>query len=246
MPRPVPEAFSLANLRVVLIGTRNPLNIGAAARAMSNFGFSDLALVRPYDPAFREARSALGGASVLKQAVQYTGVGEAVSGCDLVVGTASAGQRTPQLPFHSLEQEARLIRRRLAAGRVAMLFGSEKVGLSNEALDHCHRLVTIPTVETNFSMNLGQAVAVCLYELIRSSAAPKPGKEAPRARSGELERITQMLFDILTTSGYINPRTQTSSQAKVRRLVRRFTLNDEDARTLLGMLRQITWKLDHK
>jgi tRNA/rRNA methyltransferase len=243
MPGTIPRAPAPANLRVVLIGTRNPLNMGAVARAMSNFGFSDLAVVRPYDPAFREAQSAAGGTSVLRQAVLYQSIAEAVADCDLVVGTASVGQRTPLLPFHNLEQAARRIRR-LASGRVALLFGSEKVGLSNQDLDHCHCLLTIPTVETNFSMNLGQAAAVCLYELIRSSAVPKQRKEARRAQSGELERITQMLFDILTTSGYVQPRTRASAEAKVRRLVRRLALNAEDARTLLGMLRQVTWKLD--
>src|SRR5215470_6985308 len=116
MPRTFAKAPSLENLRVVLVGTRNPLNIGAAARALSNFGFADLAVVRPYEPAFREAKSAVGGRSVLKRAAQYASVAEAVSDCHLVVGTASLGQRTPQQPFRDLKQGARLIRDRLSSG----------------------------------------------------------------------------------------------------------------------------------
>jgi TrmH family RNA methyltransferase len=244
MPRLLLKAPPLENLRVVLVGTRNPLNIGAAARALSNFGFSQLAVVRPYEPAFREAKSAVGGRSLLKRATQYASVAEAVADCRFIVGTASLGQRTPQQPFHDLKEGARLIRNRLASGPVALLFGSEKAGLSNEDLNHCHCLLTIPTSEANLSMNLGQAVAVCLYELIRPSATPRTlPKELPTARSGELERITKMLFDILARSGYVKPRTQVSAEAKVRRLVRRLQIDQEDARTLLGMFRQISWKM---
>src|SRR5580698_8773708 len=102
--------FSKADLRVVLVAPRNPLNIGAAARAMANFGCARLRVVNAYEVALREARSAMGAAPV------------------------------------------------------ALLFGSEKFGLSDEDMSYCHWLMRIPTVDLNLSMNLGQAVAVCLYE----------------------------------------------------------------------------------
>ena len=120
------------NLRVVLVATRNPLNLGAAARAMSNFGFAHLRVVNPYDVAFREARSAVGASRCLANAEEFKSVAEAVADCALVVGTTAVRHRELQHPLRRLEYGARLIRKQLASGRVALLFGSEKVGLSNE------------------------------------------------------------------------------------------------------------------
>jgi TrmH family RNA methyltransferase len=149
-------------LCVVLVATRNPLNLGAAARAMSNFGFVRLRVVNPFPVAFRDARSAVGASKVLAAAEEYTTVAEAVADCTLVVGTTAVGSRALQHPLHRLEHGARLIRKRLASGQVALLFGSEKRGLSNADFSHCHWLLRIPTSQDNRSMNLGQAVAVCL------------------------------------------------------------------------------------
>src|SRR6267143_2166741 len=146
----------LDRLRVVLVSPRNPLNIGAAARAMSNFGFLHLRVVSPYEVAFREARSAVGAASQLSNAEEYTSVAEAVADCTLVVGTTAVGQRDLQHPLRRLEYGARIIRKQLGSSRVALLFGSERVGLSNQDLSHCHLLLRIPTHEANISMNLGQ------------------------------------------------------------------------------------------
>ncbi len=155
----------------MLVSTRNPLNIGAAARAMSNLGFLRLRVVNPYEASFREARSAVGAAPLLAKAEQYSSVAEAVADCSLVVGTTAVGNRELHHPLRLLQDAAPLIRKRLRAGsRVALLFGSEKRGLSNDDFSHCHWLMHIPTREEHTSMNLGQAVAVCLYELARSSA----------------------------------------------------------------------------
>src|SRR6266704_4860337 len=152
-------------LHVVLVATRNPVNIGAAARAMSNFGFPCLRLVNPYEPAFREARSAVGASKLLASSEVYKSVAEAVADCTLVVGTTAVRHRDLHHPLRRLEIGARLLRKHLASSRVALLFGSEKRGLSNEDLSHCHWLIRIPTREEHRSMNLGQAVAVCLYGL---------------------------------------------------------------------------------
>ena len=154
---------------MVLISPRNPLNIGAAARAMSNFGFGQLRVVNAYHVAYAEARSAVNAAQVLAQSQQYGTVAEAVGDCTLVVGTASLGNRALALPVRRLETAGREMLTEIAkGGRIALLFGSEKFGLSNEDLSHCHALCRIPTRSEHQSMNLGQAVAVCLYELIRS------------------------------------------------------------------------------
>ena len=231
-------------LAVVLVSTRNPLNIGAAARAMANFGFNDLRVVNPYEVAFREARSAVGAAPLLAKAREYSTIADAVADCTLVVGTTSLGHRGLQHPLRRLEYGARLIRTATTSSHVALLFGSEKFGLTNEELAHCHWLMRIATATSDLSMNLGQAVAVCLYELVRDrrAAQAKPTRLKP-AKAGEIEQITVLLLDVLGRAGYINAKTAASTEEKVRRLVRRLAVTDRDAAVVLGMLRQILWKI---
>jgi TrmH family RNA methyltransferase len=229
-----------ANVHVVLVHPRNPLNIGAAARAMSNFGFLSLRLVQPYDVAWREARSAVGAGAVLEAAQVCDTVGEAVADCSLVVGTASIGHRELKLSVKRLELAAREIRSH--PGQVALLFGSEKYGLSNHDLSHCHLLLRIPTREEHESMNLGQAVAICLYELTAKRANLRFKAKSP-AGSASLQRLDAALVRVLDQCGY--PATE-STPLQLRRLVRRMNLSEQDAAIWLGLLRQIRWKLDAK
>ena len=227
-----------------MVATRNPLNIGAAARAMANFGFSRLRVVKAYDVAFREARSAVGAAPLLESAEDFASLADAVADCRLVVGTTSVGHRELQHPLRRLEYGARLIRRAAAEAPAALLFGSEKFGLSNQDLSHCQWLMRIPTVGLDLSMNLGQAVALCLYELARDPKAVRARRGKIRAASAaENEQITAMLLEALERSGYVNPVTAASTEEKVRRLVRRLDIAARDAPVLLGMLRQILWKV---
>jgi tRNA/rRNA methyltransferase len=230
-------------LAVVLVSTRNPLNIGAAARAMSNFGFSRLRVVRPYEVAFREARSAVGAAPILASAEEYGGVAEAVADCTLVVGTTAAHNRELHHPLRSLPDGTHLIRAQLRSSRVALLFGSEKRGLSNEDLSHCHWLMRIPTREEHGSMNLGQAVAVCLYEIARVASVAKRVEKVEPAKAGEVEAITQRLLEALTASGYVKPRSAAATGEKIRRMVRRLRIPASDADAWMGILRQILWKV---
>ena len=230
-------------LRVVLVATRNPLNLGAAARAMSNFGFLRLRVVNPYQVAFREARSATDAAALLARAEEYKSVAEAVADCTLVAGTTAGRSRELHHPLRRLEEGARLIRRRLRSGRVALVFGSEKRGLSNQDLSHCHWLLRIPTRDEHASMNLGQAVAVCLYELAREARTPDGPEKIKAAAAGEMERLTGLLLESLAASGYLSPRSGAATREKVRRLVRRLRLPASDAEVWLGMLRQVAWKL---
>jgi len=232
-----PEAAD--HLRVVLVSPRNPLNIGAAARAMSNFGFRHLRLVNPYEVAFREARSAVKAGAILQSAAEFKTLAEAVADCALVVGTTAAAKRELHHPLRRLEYAGRLLRKALAAGPVALLFGSEKFGLGNDDLAYCHWLLRIPAREEHGSMNLGQSVAVCLYELIRVARVPTP-EPRKRPTSEDLERLTELLREVLERSGYVHA---TSTEAKVRRLVRRLDLNAHDAEIWIGMFRQILWKL---
>ena len=210
---------------------------------MANFGFSHLRVVNPYDVAFREARSAVGAAPLLRAAENFGNVADAIADCHLVVGTTSVGHRELHHPLRRLEHGARLIRSASARGPVALLFGSEKFGLSNDDLSHCHWLMRIPTVDLNLSMNLGQAVALCLYELARDPRAPQTSRKSKPATSAELHQISVMLLDALLASGYTNPVTAQSTEEKVRRLVRRLNIAARDVPILLGMLRQIQWKV---
>ena len=235
--------LQLDRLRVVLVTPHNPLNLGAAARAMSNFGFSHLRVVNPYDVAFRTARSAVGAAKVLTDAQEFNSVAEAVADCTLVVGTTAVRHRELHHPLHRLEYGARQIRKQLASSRVALLFGSEKVGLSNQDLSHCHWLMRVPAYGDQISMNLGQAVAVCLYELIRDGRALRDARKEKLATSGKIELVTKNLLDALQTSGYVKPGSTAAAEEKLRRLIRRQNMTAPDAELWLGMLRQILWKV---
>jgi len=167
---------------VVLVSPRNPLNIGAAARAMANFGFSRLAVVAPYAPHWREARSAVGAPELLQNAKEPATLAEAVAECTLVLGTGTLTYRKPEQPVVSLPDLAPMVGRELASGgRVAVVFGPEKHGLTREDLSYCHLLVEVPTDPRQPSMNLGQAVAVCLYELACGGVRPGIGA----ARDGD-------------------------------------------------------------
>jgi TrmH family RNA methyltransferase len=240
--------MELDRLRIVLVSSRNPLNIGAAARAMSNFGCMDLRLVNPYKVAFRNARSAVGAAPLLASAREYESVAEAVADCTLVVGTTAVRHRELQHPLRRVEVGGRLIRQRLETSGVALLFGSERFGLSNDDISHCHWLMNIPTREGHISMNLGQAVAICLYELIRSGGVREKLAKAPAADAGNIERMTTTLFEALRLSEYLKPKKEKSTELKLRRMIRRLNLQNNDAEAWLGMLRQILWKLnaDHR
>jgi TrmH family RNA methyltransferase len=232
---------SSGRLAVVLVATRNPLNIGAAARAMTNFGFADLRLVNPYSPAFREAKSAVGASDLLAKACEYPSVAEAVADCAVVIGTTAGRNRQLRHEMVLLPNAVPRIRSEIASG-VALLFGSEKRGLSNEDLSHCDWVLQIPTAAKNPSMNLGQAVAVCLYELARDAKAS--GKIAARARASgaDLNRLTATLLEALENSEYLTT-SNTRSEERIRLFVRGLELSPKDSQTLTGMVRHMLWKM---
>ena len=242
---------AMENLRVVLVATRNPLNMGAAARAMSNFGALHLRVVKPYEKAYRESVSAVGASAVMKSAEEFATVPEAVADCVLVVGTTAAGNRDVRQPLLGLQEAAYLIRQRVKNSQVALLFGSEKRGLSNDDMSYCHWLLQIPTREEHRCMNLGQAVAVCLYELSKSEIGKsKIENESPSTADGEhfarmetVERITEVWLEALQRSGYVGARARSTSEEKLRRMLRRFTWEEADAEVVLGMMKKITAKL---
>jgi tRNA/rRNA methyltransferase len=239
-------------LSVVLVASRNPLNIGAAARAMSNFGFPHLRVVHPYEAAFREARSAVDAEPVLTAAEEFKQTADAIADCSLVVGTTGGARRQMDEPLATLEQGAELVRAALRSGsRVAVLFGSEKVGLSNQDLSHCQLLLRIPTRTDHPSMNLGQAVAVVLYELARETKVAAATASDPQlATAAERERLIALLLEALSFGGLAHPaphaeRAVVLMDEKLRGLVRRLSLTSPDLHQWLGLVRQILWKLQH-
>ncbi len=241
---------------VVLVRARNPANIGAVARAMHDFGFARLRVVNEFPVPFAAAKSAVDASSVLEAAEEVATLAEAVADCTLVLGTTAVGERVLEHPLYTLRNATPLLAEHLgrdAGARVALLFGSEKTGLSNDELSHCDALVTIPMntrgVERHLSMNLGQAVAVCLYGIAEGGDEPAfaaaSGAE-PAASAGDGERLMGLLLETLERSGYSRRHPANVREATVRRLVRRMALTGSDAAVWTGILRQIVYQLADK
>ena len=236
------------DLCIILVRTRNPLNIGAVARAMANFGASQLRLVSPYDPSFREARSAVGASELLANAEVCESVAEAVADCTLVIGTTAATNRSVSLPLITLPAAAPQIVSAAHTGKVAILFGSEKRGLANEEMSYCHWVMRVPTTEQSPSMNLAQSVVVVLYELARTWEQTTVGSEAipvadPPAKMQSVLRLAEIIHETLEYSGYYSEAAAASSEEQLRRLLLRIKLTESDSEVVLGMFRQIFWKL---
>jgi len=246
----------LNRLSIVLVRARDPNNIGAVARAMYDFGFRDLRLVNEYRVPFERAKSAVDASTVLEATREYTSVAEAVAECTLVVGTTAVGLRRREQPLYTLVEAGERLRSEMVSGqqtserRLALLFGSEKTGLSNEELSHCHWLVTIPMASTpgmrHASMNLGQAVAVCLYELVRDAETPPLQELSEAASAADLERLTALLIEVMEKSGYSHRHPANFDEIQVRRLVRQMNLDRSRALAWTGILRQVLWKLRSK
>jgi tRNA/rRNA methyltransferase len=230
-------------LVVVLVRARNPQNIGAVARAMHDLGFSQLRIVNEYPVSFQAAKSAVDASSVLESATEHASVAEAVADCTLVLGTTAVGARKLEHPLYTLAQAVPVVSAELSRDKVALLFGSEKTGLSNEEISHCHALVTIPMKkregDRHLSMNLGQAAAVCLYALAQAGNVPAPVANDPLATAADLERLTAMLQEVLNLSDYTRRHPANSRETNVRRLVRRMANSSDDAAVWSGVLRQL-------
>ncbi len=208
---------------------------------MHDFGFSELRVVNEYPVPFQAARSAVDASSVLEGAREFAGVAEAVADCSLVLGTTAVGERVIEHPLHVLADAGARVGAELGGGgRVALLFGSEKTGLTNEELSFCDALVTIPMhvpEGKHLSMNLGQAAAVCLYELGRMERADVTVETG--AAAGEVERLTGLLIEVLEATGYARRHPANAREVSVRRMVRRMGLREEDVSVWMGVLRQV-------
>jgi len=241
-------------IEIVLVAPRNPLNIGAVARAMANFGFAHLSVVAAYQPHWREARSAVGAPDLLRNACEAATIAEAVDDRTLVIGTGTLTRRKPEQPVVSLPALAPIVAEELTrGGRIALVFGPEKHGLTREDLSWCHTFVEIPTDTRQPSMNLGQAAAVCLYEIAThalNAAQPAPGPDrnsrdpdfnSPAASSGDLDILAGLVCDVMVAANYSSRTMQAANRHAIRLMLRRLRLNSADQRRLLGLFRRILW-----
>ena len=216
-------------------------------------------MVNEFAPPLEAAKSAVDAADVMAKAESCSNVADAVGDCTLVVGTTAVGERHLHHELLPLADAApRMLAELGSGGRVALLFGSEKTGLSNEELSHCNWLLTIPMRNQgearHVSMNLGQAAAVCLYELVRespsesgvqASAAPPEtaGHATDPVTAAQLELITTLLNEVLGATEYARRHAHNADPAHIRRLVRRLGADAIDAPVWIGILKQILWKL---
>jgi TrmH family RNA methyltransferase len=255
---------------IVLVSPRNPLNIGAVARAMANFGFSRLAVVAPYAPHWREARSAIGAPELLQNATETESVAEAVADSTFVAGTGTLVNRKPEQPVLSLADAGPILAQQLdRSGRIALVFGPEKHGLTRDDLSFCNVLIEIPTDPRQPSMNLGQAVAVCLYELacrpqpissasgtVGDFSPPPIGQEkdegmghgtseiGPASSSGTLDRLAGLIEETMAAAGYSPRVMQPANRHDLRLLLRRLAPSALDTRRMLGLFRRILYRLN--
>lgn len=215
---------------------------------MANFGFAQLSVVAPFEAHWREAKSAVGAPELLESAQEFETLAEAVAECTHVVGTGTLTRRKPEQPVILLPDLPRTLDPAFdKGGRFALVFGPEKHGLTREDLAFCHALVTIPTEPSQPSMNLGQAVAVCLYELTRANAArPKQteiAKTLESPTSGALDRMAELIEQTMQVSGYSPRIMQAANRHDLRLLLRRLQWSAPDVRRALGLFRRVLWRI---
>jgi TrmH family RNA methyltransferase len=226
-------------VRIILVGTTHPGNIGAAARAMKNMGLDDLMLVRPREFPHEQASARASGSDDILQAVRVVGtLAEALSDCTYVAG-ASARSRTIGWPSMAPRACAERLLEESRHGTVAAVFGPEKSGLTNEDLDLCHTLLTIPTVPGYSSLNLAMAVQVLSYELRMAEFDETENDyvpESPRATGEDLENFYAHLETVLTRSGFLIPESPRYLLRRLRRLMIRAEPNQSEVNILRGVL----------
>ena len=232
-------------VRIVLVRSRNPLNIGAAARAMKNFGFEDLVLVATHGPVWEESRAAPGAQELLKKAGTVPHLLEAIEDRTLVLATSALARRKTPSRVIALNQLSDFLKQREGKDRAAILFGSEKTGLRNQELDYCHAVIRIPTTAECPSMNLGQSVAVCCYEIRRLLGLPPtaPATEVPRATVGEVARLANEIEKLLLARPKTAGGRESTRVARLRTLLLHGPLTSQDVTFVLGILRDLTWRL---
>ena len=246
---------SARSVRIVLVRPRNPLNLLAAARAAANFGFIDLVVVAPHGPVWNEACESEQAERWLALARRTSTLQKAVGDCDWVLGTSClARRRIEEKSIISLDQIRGALRQNARRNRIALVFGSEKRGLSKQDLDCCHSIVRIPTGYRVPSMNLGQAVAVCCYELRniggesmsggRSASSKRPADiKQTIAAAREIDRLVESVSSLLAGESRKIEGANDRRQAYLRRMLMRWGPTSQEVSLLLGIFRDLAWKL---
>ena len=232
--------MSLTGIRIVLLNTTHPGNIGGAARAMKNMGLENLYLVAPRDfPDDEAAARAAGADDVLKSARVCQTLDEALEGCRLVIGT-SARPRTISWPMLDPRSAAERLVNEANEGDVALLFGTERTGLTNEELDRCHFLVSIPANPAFSSLNLACAVQVLAYELRLAADTASPvlsgAEEAPLATDEELQRLYRHMEEVLVQIDFLDPANPRKLMRRLMRLYNRARPDSNELNILRGIL----------
>ncbi len=231
----------MKNIRIVLVGTTHPGNIGAVARAVKNMGLSELALVRPrYFPHDEATARASGADDLLTRARVYDALADAVADCVFVAG-ASARSRTISWPTLNARDAASRLLAEARHGPVAAVFGPEQAGLSNADLDLCDVLLSIPSNPEFSSLNLAMAVQVVTYEICAAMTAAGPGyqPEVPFANSAEMEHFYAHLERTLTASGFLDPDNPRHLMRRLRRLFQRARPDQNELNILRGILASV-------
>jgi len=230
------------SIRIVLVGTTHPGNIGAVARAMKNMGLTDLALVRPKKfPHAKATARAAGAVDVLRHATVVESLQDAISDCVFVAG-ASARPRTLSWPTMEPRDCAAKLVQHSADGVVAAVFGPEKSGLSNSDLDYCDALLTIPTDPDFSSLNLAMAVQVFTYELRLASidgTPPHYEHDAPLATAEEMEYFYAHLSEVMIKVGFLDEANPRHLVRRLRRLFIRAQVDQNEINILRGILAAI-------
>lgn len=233
-------------MRIVLVGTTHPGNIGAVARAMKNMGVFELALVEPlHFPHAKATARASGAVDVLENARVHDTLDAAVKDCVFVVG-ASARSRALSWPCLEPRDCAARLLEKSAGGPVAAVFGPEKYGLTNAHLDLCDALLTIPTNPDFSSLNLAMAVQVLTYELraagVDRSSPSSYEADAPLATSEDMEYFYTHLEDVLTDLEFLNPDNPRHLMRRLRRLFIRARPDQNELNILRGILTAVERK----
>ena len=226
------------NVRIVMVHTTHPGNIGAAARAMKNMCLTELVLVAPREFPCAEATARASGADdVLASARVVDSLADAVSDCRIVIG-ASARLRSVAWPLVDPREAARLAASEARVGAVSIVFGRESSGLSNDELDLCTHLVHIPTNPDYSSLNVAMAVQVLSYELMQAAGEPLPAVEEndPVASNAEMEGFFRHLEQALDEIGFTDELRAHKLLRRLRRLFHRAAPDREEVNILRGIL----------
>ena len=245
----------LANIRIVLVNTSEPGNIGGVARAMKNMCLEHLVLVDPLQfPHAKATARASGADDLLARATVCGTLDEAIAGCGLVLGASARMRRLPWPQVNARECAAKALDQ-VKQTPVAIVFGREHSGLTNEELERCHFLVHIPSNEAYSSLNIAAAVQVIAYELLMTAQSTEPAKlqnpaaaliQEPPATAEQMQGLFEHLFAVLAEIGFLNSKHPQKMTRRLKRLFNKAQLEKVEVNILRGILSTVQKKIHHE